>query len=819
MSLEQRINYQLNKYPGVKKVVKSVYQHAMYAISPKTKSEGNIDRLSPDDRNHEYFFGYYDKCPWDITDRYVLCLRANNTWSDVSPREKAEILLIDTSLPETDQNRIRKIAETRAWNVQQSCMLQWMGPDFSSRILFNDYREGKYIAVIKDIESGAEQVIPSPVYTVSTDGKTALTLDFSRLYNLRPGYGYYNVPEKTKDVALPDTTAVWNINIESGEVVDILTYKDFASFNPRPEMKEKGAVHKVNHLMLNPSGRRFMVLYRWFIGERKYTRLITCNTDGTDMYVLADDDMVSHCFWKDDEHILAFENKKNGGTGYYLMKDKTQEYIHCWPKLTGDGHPSYNPNNKCVVTDSYPDRARIQYLYMMQNEKSNPEVIAKVFSPFKYDNDTRCDLHPRWNHSGDKICFDSVFEGHRGMYEVTVEKNKVEFIVEKNKQGIKERIKEMTHFLTKKGLHLVLHVFWVFPVKMERVSLINEQSFTYGDNLKYINKYINSNCPGKYQVFFPVKDGTEKAPNTISEKPLSLRYFKMVLTSGTVFTNCGGLSYLPKRRNQLFVNTWHGGGAYKKVGTDVWNTSLSRAEDIMNARNTDILFSSCGAFTDSEAEPMMFEKEQCLNTGLPRNDIFFEDHPEIKKTVFDTLGIKQDQKLVIYAPTYRSDTNSFANSKNARIIDIDYISVTDALKRKFGGEWRFGVRLHPRIGSRDFEDRVIVNCTRYPDMQELLYSCDAVITDYSSLMWDYSLSYKPCFIFAPDIDEYERTRGFYTPVSKWPFPIAKSNEELVKAIDCFSNTSYVALVREHHKYMRSYEKGTACECAVKLIDR
>lgn len=423
MSLEQKINYQLNKVPGVKKIIKRVYQRTMYAISPKIKCEGDIVRISPCDSAHEYFFGYYDKSPWDITDRYMLCMKANDTWSDVSPKENADILLIDTALPEHDAGRVKKIAETGSWNVQQSCMLQWLGPDFSSRILFNDCRDGKYVSVIKDIESGKERVIPAPVYTVSTDGKTALTLDFSRLYNLRPGYGYHNVPEETEGIALPDAAAVWKINLETGDVSPLLTYKDFASFLPRSEMQIDGSVHKVNHLMLSPDGKRCMVLYRWFVGERKYTRLITFDTaDGKNMYVLSDDDMVSHCFWKDNEHIIAFENKKDGGPGYYYMTDKTQEYIHCWPQLSNDGHPSYSPDRSLIVTDTYPDRARIAEIKLMNGDEKNVgvEVIARVFAPFKYDNDTRCDLHPRWNHRGDKICFDSVFEGHRGLYTVDV---------------------------------------------------------------------------------------------------------------------------------------------------------------------------------------------------------------------------------------------------------------------------------------------------------------------------------------------------------------------------------------------------------------
>ena len=421
MSLESAVNYQLNKHPFIKKVAKRMYQRTMYTISRKIQQEGNVVRISPDDPSHEYFFGYYDKSPWDVSDRYALCLRATKTWADVSPKETADILLIDTEKEYDDPDRVKKIAETHSWNVQQGCMLQWLGPDYSSKILYNDCRDGKYVSVILEIESGSERVVPSAVYTVAPDGKTALTLDFSRLYNLRPGYGYYNVPEETKGLALPDSTAVWRVDLETGSVFPLFTYKDFAGFEPRQEMKEAGAVHKVNHLMISPDGKRCMVLYRWFVGARKYTRLITFNTDGTGMYVLSDDDMVSHCCWKDNEYILAFENKKDIGQGYYLMKDRTAGYIRLWNYLSNDGHPSYSPDGRYVVTDSYPDRKRVASIRLLKDSEQCGSVICKVFAPFRYDNDTRCDLHPRWNRSGNKICFDSVFEGTRGLYEVCLD--------------------------------------------------------------------------------------------------------------------------------------------------------------------------------------------------------------------------------------------------------------------------------------------------------------------------------------------------------------------------------------------------------------
>ena len=169
---------------------------------------------------------------------------------------------------------------------------------------------------------------------------------------------------------------------------------------------------------------RFMVLYRWYNGDRKYTRLITCNMDGSDKYLLNDDDMVSHCFWKSDVDIIAFERKKEGGCGYYLMQDRAVSFKRLWPTISSDGHPSCNPtDNDLVVTDSYPNRKRISTIRILRDvSQDEGKVIARVFTPFKYDNDTRCDLHPRWKRDGKAICFDGAFEGHRGLYIVNIDK-------------------------------------------------------------------------------------------------------------------------------------------------------------------------------------------------------------------------------------------------------------------------------------------------------------------------------------------------------------------------------------------------------------
>lgn len=397
------MNSVLQRFPGLKKNVKRLYQMAMYAISPKLKSEGDITRLTPED-GYEYFFGYYDKCPWDVTGRYVLCIRVKNAQEKPDSDEESQLVLIDTQ----EENTLRIIATTQCWNVQQGCMLQWLD---GKHVIYNDFRNGKFCSVILDIDANTERVLPMPVYTVAADGSFALTLDFARLHRMRPGYGYCNLPEKE------EPWCVWRMELQTGAVTPLFTYGDFDGLEPRPEMER--AEHKINHLMIAPDGSRFMVLHRWFVGSRKYTRLVTGDCRGGGLRVLLDDDFVSHCCWKGNDQILTFAEKKGQGRGYFLLRDGTADCRRMWPALVGDGHPSYGPNGR-VVTDSYPDRRRVSNIYILDENSQKISVIARVFSPFRYDNEVRCDLHPRWSRDGRKICFDAVFEGRRALYTVNV---------------------------------------------------------------------------------------------------------------------------------------------------------------------------------------------------------------------------------------------------------------------------------------------------------------------------------------------------------------------------------------------------------------
>lgn len=415
ISIENKGKKLLAKFPKTRRTLKKIYQVVMVTISKdKIKSEGNIIRISPNDA--EYFFGYYDKSPWDRTDRYILALRVNKAYKVPDSTEEAKVIVFDTK----NENAIYEIGSTHCWNTQQGCMAQWVGPDFQRKIIYNDFRNGKYCSILYDFEKKVEEkVFEMPVYDVAKDGTFALTLDFSRLHRLRKGYGYANIEETTKKELCPNAPCVWKMDLKTGKIEEVIHYTDLKNFEPRVEMEK--AVHKVNHIMISPNGKRFMVLHRWIKNNEKFTRLITMDINGKNIYNLSDDNFVSHCCWKNDEEILSFLRKKDLGDHYYLLKDKTQEYKMLWEELNTDGHCTYSFDSKYVITDTYPNRKRKASVYLCEENK--PAIkIASVFSPFKYDNDVRCDLHPRWNHEGDKICIDSVHEGKKEMYCIHLKK-------------------------------------------------------------------------------------------------------------------------------------------------------------------------------------------------------------------------------------------------------------------------------------------------------------------------------------------------------------------------------------------------------------
>lgn len=363
----------------------------------------------------------------------------------------------------------------------------------------------------------------------------------------------------------------------------------------------------------------------------------------------------------------------------------------------------------------------------------------------------------------------------------------------------------------------------LLPTNSSRVTLINDLSYNYSGNMKVIDQWLEENGSATLDIRFAVNNPDECAqlhPNltkTSFVKFNSLSYFLAVMTSRVCVTNSGGLSYIPLRSSQFVINTWHGGGAYKKCGIHCYeDTSLFRKDLKLSADQYDVFLSTNQRFTDVISEAFCIPKELFWEIGMPRNDFLIrynsEEAQDRRARIRKELSLGNEDRLVLFAPTYRKVDDNYFKESIAIPYGIDVSRVRNALKKRFGGNWTFGFRLHPCVVNQvGFPAEESVDLSDYEDMQDLLLAADAMINDFSSSMWDYMLTGKPSFLFAVDLDHYIDTTDVYTPVSEWPFSLARDNDALESNILAFDKEAYKAACRNHYVNLEGCESGCATE--------
>jgi hypothetical protein len=301
-------------------------------------------------------------------------------------------------------------------------MLQWL-PGGGRRVIYNVRAGKRFGSVIHDLDSGARRELPLPVFCVTPDGKTALSVNFSRLARYRPGYGYAGVPDPFEGEMTPDGDGVWRMDMATGRHELALSVAQAAALEPAADMA--GVAHRFNHVQINTTGSRFAVLHRYMrrTGQGDVTRLMTANLDGSDALVLNPNRMTSHYDWRDDRHLLAWARMPGTTVEapkhcYLLFTDRTKEFAIVGDGvLPEDGHCSYSPDRRWVVTDTYPDRTDRKQTLILYSPRDNRRTdIGRFLQPPQFSGEIRCDLHPRWRRDGRAVCFDSVHEGTRQMY-------------------------------------------------------------------------------------------------------------------------------------------------------------------------------------------------------------------------------------------------------------------------------------------------------------------------------------------------------------------------------------------------------------------
>jgi len=361
--------------------------------------------------NNDAFFGYYDKSPWSYDGKYYLVHIFNKKFKD-----RVKIFVYNC-----EKDSLNIIDETPAFNIQQGAMLRWLDKK-NYYCIYNTLKDECLVAKIRDIISGKEiKTIPMPIQTVNHEGIEALVINYKRLYKIRPEYGY-NINVKNFSSDMPyEKDGIWRINFNTGKSKLIITLADLISLDYNKTMDK--SQHKINHIIYSPLGKRFIFMHRWIGPYGKFSRLYTVNSDGSGLYCLLDNRIVSHYCWLDNKHLIVWGRKNNLGNKYYLLLDKSNKSHVIGNGVLdayGDGHPSISPDKKWLITDTYPDKGRIRELILFNLITKNKIIVGKFFAPWMYDGSYRCDLHPRWSPDGSKISIDSTHEGFRNSYIIDV---------------------------------------------------------------------------------------------------------------------------------------------------------------------------------------------------------------------------------------------------------------------------------------------------------------------------------------------------------------------------------------------------------------
>lgn len=359
----------------------------------------------------------------------------------------------------------------------------------------------------------------------------------------------------------------------------------------------------------------------------------------------------------------------------------------------------------------------------------------------------------------------------------------------------------------------------ILPVKKNRIlftGLTGGKTYDYSCNPKYLYEYLRDNYPGQFEYVWAVSDKAKYAfleeEGVKLVKHFTVSSFPMLLTSKIIVTNGSYAPWFPFRKKQYVINTWHGGGAYKKVENEApgadWATR-KRAQFCAN--NIDLFLASCRVQEEQMLRKTYQYQGEVLQAGTPRNDKLVKgDIVALRQKVQDHYHLSQDTKLLLYAPTYRN-----ANPP----VELDIEIIRNALERR-EEHWVIMSRFH-RYQEEDMHIRVkgddVINVADYPDVQELLAATDLLVTDYSSIIWDYMLLNRPCFLYVPDRETYLEQTGFYVEMDQWPYEQAMSMEELVELICHYDQEETKQRIKAHQELLGSYENGQCCSLIAEKI--
>lgn len=389
---------------------------------------------------------------------------------------------------------------------------------------------------------------------------------------------------------------------------------------------------------------------------------------------------------------------------------------------------------------------------------------------------------------------------------------------------MKRVIKKVLRKLALMGYALMVRVL---PLSKDVVVFESNVGRNYSGNARAIYEYmIQQGMDGKYRLVWSVEDTSTNIPGrVIKVRRTRMKYLYYMAIARVWVSDSRMPKWLVKREGNTYIQTWHG-TPLKKLALDMDIMSMGGSTDVQkyhdnfvaNTRTWDYLISQNAFSTEVFRRCFAFDKDM-LEIGYPRNDVLFHSNtPQEKEALKKKLGLPLDKKIILYAPTWRDD-QYYQKSIYKFVSDMDY----GQMQNRLGDEYAMIVKFHylvkDHIDWSQYGD-FIYEFNEHQDIAELYLVSDILITDYSSVMFDYSLLKRPMFFFAYDLENYKNNlRGFYFDfLATAPGPIVETTEELIDSIVNYDAEEWKEKYDAFSKRYNHADDGGASEKVCRLIE-
>lgn len=332
--------------------------------------------------------------------------------------------------------------------------------------------------------------------------------------------------------------------------------------------------------------------------------------------------------------------------------------------------------------------------------------------------------------------------------------------------------------------------FTLFNFMLQKDKTIFVTSFA--DNSLYVREALKKQVPTEEIVI--LKDvkcelnkktlpGTKMFVFNDFKRPFQfIQSIYHLATSRIIFIDnyFGFIAGMPVDKKQIIIQLWHAVGAIKTFGLEDKQAKLRSlsARDRFQFNYDQIDYTVVGSDRMGEIFISAFNttNEHLIRTGVPRTDFFFNEieMQKVKKRMEDTYPFIKNKKVILYAPTFRE-----GKSDN---IAINY----EKLKKSISKDYVLLIKYHPRLNKTFTADELpdfVYDVSSHHNVNKLLTAVDLLITDYSSLPFEFALLKRPMIFYVPDLDTYTQSRGLWEPLDNLPGPITKNTDELIQAIN------------------------------------